>query len=480
MFITSAKVLYSAEIKSISINPLNRAIIQFDTLPDNINSHLSDNKTLIKIELDAVRYDEKLSQISGLGIISDVYLRNENGKTIVNIKTKDKRGYTVSKRAFTDRIFIDVFQWDMLSIEEENFRMGLLAYEDKILNEALRNFYQAAKNGVYESVFNLGNCYFETGYTYEAYKSYEFAYNFDSTNIDALAGLAVSLSKLGMNNESKYFSELFKMQTGKDVSAVFSVSETLLDSNLLDLSFLNKINFDSLNITTKDSITVLDSTFSDIEISLQDSTSHSEQSNSLFSDIKEYIYYALVIVGGTFIALIFYYFKWRRTQIESRSSKPVEKFEDKLKEATAKVNPNILNNKYSSVSVNTKSDNKENENSNPENQSGVINDYKINKLGDVIESITGKPAESYKKSESQSNVNAKLQLAMHLAEEQRRIKTQNIESLNSTSIPNDKKKLSEISKKLGIEKGGLETKLAMEKLMKDKNLLKKLSEKFGL
>ena len=172
---------------------------------------------------------------------------------------------------------------------------------------------------------------------------------------------------------------------------------------------------------------------------------------------------------------------WRRAQIEQSSNTSSQTFDENLQSATAKINPNAVSNLYkSSESIASSQSDLPEKSDVPKDDGNIISADKLSQLGSVIESITGKSAKSYKQNINIPNVNAKLQLAMHLADEQKKIKAQNLENLKNSTIPSDKKKLSEVSRKLGIEKGGLETKAAMEKILKDKNKLKKLTDKFGL
>jgi cytoskeletal protein RodZ len=238
-----------------------------------------------------------------------------------------------------------------------------------------------------------------------------------------------------------------------------------------------------LNFTVKDTInnTVPDSTLTNKnnkDSILQQTENDSK--NDLFADFSSFIEYTLIILGGTILAIVFYYFKWRKQKLNQiKNTKPIS-FNEEMAAAKTAVNAKAVTKIYQSNDENKPVDESVGEDNKPNNVINVINQEKIDKLGSLIQSITGKPAESYKtQAKDSGNMNAKLQLSIHLAEEQRKIKSQNIENLKNTTIPTDKKKLSEISKKLGIEKGVLETKAAMEKILKDKDKMKKLNDKFG-
>ena len=82
-------------------------------------------------------------------------------------------------------------------------------------------------------------------------------------------------------------------------------------------------------------------------------------------------------------------------------------------------------------------------------------------------------------SKIQQKKSATIQLAEHLASEQKKIKAEKISKLSNT-LDMAPEKLAEISQKLGIEKSSLETKQNLENLEKNEDQLQKLSEKFGV
>ncbi len=463
----------SEEIKNITINPLNRVIIEFDTIPEKLISALSDSKTLITIKSNKLKFKDNLRQLTGLGIISDVFLKADSNKTLINIKTQEKRGFTMTYYPFTNKVMVDVFLWDKLSVAEELYRTGLLAYEENIASESVKNFQKSTKLGYYEATFQLGMSLYKVGHFSEALKAFKYAFYLDSTNYDALAGISISLLQLGDNEGSYEYSKLFSASCNCKYSMNTSFSSMDIDSIYLDLSHLvlplidSTLAIDSTKITSAQNESL---------IGVSDAKNKPE---SIFQTIEKYIIYGFIIVGLTLVIFVFYYWKWRQTQLNKQKEQPSQTFNQNLQEAKAKISPNAVSNLYKASDLQASTAQKEPKQSNEKSEGEIISQVKMDKLGSVIESITGKSADSYKLTSSIPNINAKLQLAMHLADEQRKIKSHNLETLKTATIPSDKKKLSEVSKKLGIEKGGLETKAAMEKILKDKDKLKKLNDKFG-
>ncbi len=473
--------LYSYEIKSIAINPLNKAIIYFDSIPE-INSKLSDDKTKITLSIEKCKFNENHKQISGLGIISDIYIINTDSNTTINIRTKEKRGYTISRFPFSSHIEVDVFAWDKLDTDEDIFRTGLLAEEDKIYEEAFINYYNAAKKGNKQAVQFLALSYLRYGYFKEAEISFKYSYQIDTNNIDALAGLAISTFNLGDTNYSKILINNFRKKCNCPLRLNFELINYVLDSDFLDLRF---INIDNLHLFEQNSSL-------DTNNISKDSTNiakvETNTPNFFIKFIVDNYELLLFIIGAIGLSVLYLYLKWRQKTLLLIKSKQNENtknlFNAELDKAKSYVNPKQATNIYQKIEIedkpkdiakpdenliNKKTAEKTQSSESPKNQT----------LAELLDTITKKNIDNETTQNPAANINAKLQLAMHLAEEQRKIKNQNLENLKESSIPTDKRKLSEVSKKLGIEKGGLETKVALEKILKDKDNLKKLSDKFG-
>ena len=107
-------------------------------------------------------------------------------------------------------------------------------------------------------------------------------------------------------------------------------------------------------------------------------------------------------------------------------------------------------------------------------------------IENIIEEIRSEQAEKEANTEPTENepinkpkktVSAKFEIAMNLVEEQRKIKQKNIEKLGKEFII-ETSRLNEIARSLGIEKGSLETRKAIENIEKDPEKMQKLLEKF--
>lgn len=469
--------LFAAEIIDVVINPLNRAVIRFDSIPPKIDSKLSDDKTKISLSIGKYKFGDNIKQKSGLGIISDVFITKSDSGAIINIKSKEKRGYTIAYYPFTSSISVDVFSWDKLSIEEELYRTGLLANEDKIYSESLKNMYNSARKGYTPSYFSLGLIYLRMKAYKQATTILSNAIKNDSTNIDAIGALAIAYLNLGDSTKSNFFLNEFKQKCNCTVQSFnYDIIPEITDSTLFDVSFVPEIDLMALlNSSKSDTIIAIKK----VDVAKTTKSEPNKSGNRTWKFITDYYQYIFFVIGAIGLLVLYNYLKWRNQKLLSLKINRQSDFQEELKTATNTIAPQSALNVYKKSEVNGIDDTKDElEGIEPQVYENPINDEKINKLGSIIESITGKSVDSYRNNPA-SNVNAKLQLAMHLADEQRKIKTQNLENLKTSTIPSDKKKLSEVSKKLGIEKGGLETKLALEKILKDKDKLRKLSDKFG-
>ncbi len=85
---------------------------------------------------------------------------------------------------------------------------------------------------------------------------------------------------------------------------------------------------------------------------------------------------------------------------------------------------------------------------------------------------------SYSEKEPKKPLSPKVELAMHLQKEQLKIKDRKISSLRSDDMPDDETQLSELSRKTGIEKSGLEIKKNIDVISSDAQKLEQIKEKF--
>ena len=104
-------------------------------------------------------------------------------------------------------------------------------------------------------------------------------------------------------------------------------------------------------------------------------------------------------------------------------------------------------------------------------------------LADRVENIANKIIEEKKRESGQSadsttSLPAKVELALHLQQEQNKLKRKSLENIDEKMLLANPKKLTETAKKLGIDIGMLETKQSIEKIKQSKDQLDELGKKF--
>jgi hypothetical protein len=88
----------------------------------------------------------------------------------------------------------------------------------------------------------------------------------------------------------------------------------------------------------------------------------------------------------------------------------------------------------------------------------------------------GKEAEE----SGEAPVTPSVKLAMHLQDEQKKIKKEQFDKIQEFDIPTNVDELSEIAKKMGVEKGSLEAKRDISQLENNEEKLSKLADKFSV
>jgi hypothetical protein len=196
------------------------------------------------------------------------------------------------------------------------------------------------------------------------------------------------------------------------------------------------------------------------------------------------------------ISVLYLYLKWRNKKLDILKANKGTRFGKDLINQKEKIIPKKLSDIYK---ANEQSENlskqisKKNEESKSidsiDKEKKIADDKMRKEVESFLKSVRNQPKAKHENiedefeiyndsSQNKQHISAKIELAMNLAEEQKKIKTQHLHELESINLPKDLSKLNEISKKLGIEKGGLETKQAIERLLADEEYLDKLKRKF--
>ncbi len=536
----TAGQIFADEIVKAEINPLNKAMIYLSGTNSEFQTSLSPDKLNITVKIPGCNISKQVKDLSGKGIISDVYFGRSGDTAVINIILKDKRGYTASILPYSNILFVEIFKWDKIDKAEDNYRQGLLALEDALYPAAKPYFEKSAAAGYAESSFFLGVILLKEGFVNKAEKALNEALNQKAWMPDVYAGLAQVYAMNGNTEKSAGYRKLFEEKTGlKSIKDIRTGVLDIPDSSDESLSFLDrsqgKIN-DSL-IKASDS-TAADTSAkarSDSIIILDKTEPHKSGSGSILPEWFSTIFIYVLFFGGLIaLMLLMTYFKWRKQragEIKKSKANFREKYKDAQKELSR--NPQPQKKQEASKQENfagrahvanlyRKNEVKEK----PATDKPVVNkepvitppevmpekqpetkkdipdkkispdkdtreDKKRKSLEDQFEQLekelgtvdnkqkTEPDEEKINEKEEKKPVSPNVKLALKLKEELNKKKSQNIESLDGKELPPDESSLTEFSRKLGIEKSGLETKKNISKLKSDKVSLEKLSEKFN-
>jgi hypothetical protein len=482
-------------IQKLSIEPLNRVNINLSFLPEKFESVLSADKLKITIKLDETSVNPNERQRSSTGVISDVTVSKAGNNSVISISLKEKRGYNAVILPYSKTLIVEIFQWNQLSVGEDKYRIGLLGFENKIPSAAIKDFISAVKENVPNAAAFLGILYLKLGKINSAELCLRLAEKNGSNIFDLYAALSQIYTIKNDSVKSKEFEKKFIQKTGNNEFQFLIIPEiTETDSSYSEsIEYLKELlnKEQPLNIVKDTIIKKTDSTLiNKNKVTPVDSTAIKG------FNISDYSEYALIGFFAILISILYLYLKWRNKKLDIMKAHKETRFGIDLKNQKDKIVPKKVTDIYKSHEQTeniTKQLPKKNEE--PKNietidkEKKLVDDKMRKEVESYLKNVRNQPRAKHdnideefeKHSDIGSNkkpMSAKIELAMNLAEEQKKIKTQNLHELESINMPKDLSKLNEISKKLGIEKGGLETKQAIERLLADEEYLDKLKRKF--
>ncbi len=490
------------------IDPLNRAMIYFSDIPSGFQSYLSEDKKKVNVKINNAGVVDSARITRGGGIIEDVYVQTKEDDLEINIVMKDKRGYTAVPLPYSRSLMIDVFKWDALSAAEDSYRVGLLAIEDGIRQVAKKQLVRAVKEGSADAAAMLGILLIREGELDDALDNLTFAVNNGTQIPDAYAGLSQIYSiKNDTENANKY-SQKFAEMTGIKSFPKIKISPIADDDTLRSeaYSHVARLNDpfsgDSIHALTGDSMS--------FDLAADSPAADTARADSALLPIEStakpwyFTVMTYIIMAGVALAAIvlLLYFRWRKNEMNKIAKKPArsEKFRKSLESAKANASTGAKRasetyKKSERIHGGRPEPQPEPEEEEPKLSRPSPEELKKleqKELEDMLSQIRSKidtsdeepedieeSEDSDEESEKSLGYSPKIELAMHLRNEQQKLKKQNLSSLDREELPTDVGKLSDIARKLGIEKGSLETRKAMENLKDDKELIEKLKSKFS-
>lgn len=146
---SSTLLLAQSSLNDVKLISTQGVVFHFDVYPFTVSSSLSEDKTQISIEFQKVVRNTPKKTYSFLStIVRECTIEEKDASCIVRIQLNSKNGYTISKLAFSNSLFVEIFQWDKLSAADDVYRTGLLSLSDKLPDIAKEYF---------DSAYNLGN-----------------------------------------------------------------------------------------------------------------------------------------------------------------------------------------------------------------------------------------------------------------------------------------------------------------------------------
>ena len=496
-------------INKIEVNPLNRLIINLSTYPFYYSAELSNDKKRLSITIENCSFADNLQTLKSSGIITDVYLKKEGSNTKLEIFLAEKRGYTAVALPYSKSIFVEIFSWDKLTPDEDLFRTGLLSFEEKILNSAKNDLTNAAIQGNKISPAYLGIVLLKMGKPNSAKANLLFAEKVKSDVPDIYAALAQIFLLKNDKVWFDYYNQKFVEATGLPNFTQIETAEIIEKDSMITepvdhLKNMNEdANQDSTATDTTQNKNELNSKFKNI---IGDSSKVAD-ANQTIGFMPWWIGYVAAFAGVIVLLVIYFYLKWRNQRLAMLETIRQENFKANIKAsnpATAKPKANRFAEAYkkqeSLASDKPAKPNKVTPTKPSINQNDDEIEYerdiktkpKIDKktkrevenfLSTIKEKFPTKSLSDKIKTDLEKKsppVSAKVELAMHLAEEQQKIRARSLTSLDEKEIPKDDSGLTKIAKQLGVEKGSLETRKNLEKIKSDLNSLKKLGDKFSL
>lgn len=449
-------------------------------LSDQTNSYttlLSNDKTSIKINL-AIEDKEKFIP-EKRNIVKEIVFNNGEDKGIT-INTLQRTGYTTYLLPYSNILRIYLFDWDNLTVAEDKFHTALLGIEAGIETNIREELKKSSELKNPDATALLGLYMLQDSAIEKSQKVLNLSEKLNSDIFDIYAALYhIATIKNNTVKQSEYLSKYKKLSSRDELNLLeIKNNASLYEGDSLFLSII-----DSLSATIKDKDTTnkeIETKFSNI---FKDTTdTNSTIVNSSGTEQPYWVEFGIYGLLALVLLTAYFYMRWRNQQLKKNTTKKArrirneakeQRFEEKLKaeqKKTQVANKKVIEKYQPDRKVDTTPKTKEKPNKGKQSLADLIKSGDSDKISDVLKS---KSAEK----EKESKLSAKLQLAMQLANEQKEIKKKNINSLGTEKLPTDPEQLRNVAKKLGIERGSLETKNALEKLQQDKESISKLQSK---
>lgn len=468
--------------------------IHFNTTP-SFSSELSDSKTQITFKFDKrIQADTNLNKLSS-SIINKISLNNYDDNSILNIHLNSKRGFTHAILPYSNTLLINIIDWKNLTSDEDFYQTGLLGLD--IIEAAKENFQNAVDGGNKKAAFFLAVQYLKEGKINSAEQLLLFSLKDTSPLFDSYACLSQVYTIKNNTFLSKKFKEIFSELTGlKNINSI-SISKIIETDTIFaeDMSYILK---DSLN--PEDFLIDLpnfeaDSSKNEVLSAKNDSLIKTDALFKIENIFPVWMKFALWIFLAVVLLLSYFYLKWRQEQLKVLQKHQKETFSNELdsakKSTKKKTIPKNLHRKIKGDNDIVNPYNKEQNAKKSELEAKDKNAVEsfISGLRPPVANKDHINIPAQKKNDidldipslnkNKTGIGANVEMAMNIAQEQQRIREKNIKSIEKEQLNSSKEALEKIAKELGVDKGSIETKKALQDLNNDSDTFSKLADKFN-
>lgn len=522
--LSSVSHLFASEntIERVVISP-KRVTFYCSAQPNGFTSELSPDKRKIILSFKNYAALESVRQTQGRKSVEDVYIQQTGKDLKAYIQLADRKGFTVVPTFYSKAIIIDIFTWDSLSPNDDNYRAALLGCERGITPIAEQNIAKAADGGNADAMVLKGISTLKTGNTDNAAQILNRAIELKTTLPDAFAALAQIARIQNKPNIAKRFQEEFSERSG--VRSIIDIPveyQPPSDSNssepisiaqqfslsVFDDSLQTSIIADTTKISKKD---VSDTTrFASL---FQTSSSKpSDKSSSQSSMLDDWMKTSIMATIGFAVTASFYlawlYFRWRKSKLNALiAASPAQKLDENFQtalsgetieepawvNAATPIKAASLYKQGSLINMEINEDYEEH----PKQEElplaakpdEIIEPLAWEKELDDEQMSWNEPPLGEMKSEVSESVvvpmmngyfpPGEVELALHLQQEHMRQKSSALHSIVIGDIPKQSYELSKIAKKFGVEKNSLEVKRTLASLEQDSGAMKDLLVKFS-
>lgn len=531
LLLFAVKPLFAGNSITRIVTEPNRVILYGVGNVPKPNVYLNAEKTKLIAAFKGVSADEKARVAFGKGMMNDIDVIQQKGECVVYVQLKEKQGFTTSVLPYSDALVIDVFSWDKLAANDDLYRSGLLALSDGIVNQALPLLQQSSDKGNGDASFFLGVELLKQARYDEALGTLKKALQQQTTLHDVYAALCQIYRVNGLEEEAKRYENLFNTKSGirsvLDIPVEYqpplSSDGELSEGEPISLaSMISETEVpDSLSTSTKGATDTsrFASLFSGTTTDSQNKVNGQVISNaSLMPEWMKTASLAVIgVIASVFVTVIVLYSRWRKkrsmemeeeedgdeTQTDNEnfakifaqeSNKPRTNVQNAL---TSYAGQNI-DNLISDDTLDTKNvhpngtmlapdrtmleefvnDVLEKGKSAVEKGRNFVEDKKQILTTGVFEPDSEEES-VWEDEVTSSPPRGEYELALHLHAKQRIHRSESLEELDITTIPEQKFSMSKIAKKLGVETGSLETKKSFSQLETDSRALNELKRKFS-